>query len=72
MGWLRSVRIDGIERLPGVLADDVALDGIEEARLIGKDWVRAIGALPNEYLYYYWHTDEAISSIMAAGQTRGE
>lgn len=72
MGWLRSVCIDGVERLPGVLADDAALDGIEEARLIGKDWVRVIGALPNEYLYYYWHTQEAISNILGAGQTRGE
>ncbi len=72
MGWLRSVRVDGVERLPDVLNDDAALDEIEEARLIGKDWVRAIGALPNEYLYYYWHTDEAIANILAAGQTRGE
>lgn len=72
MGWLRSVRIDGVERLPEVLADDAALEEIEEARLIGKDWVRAIGALPNEYLYYYWHTDEAIANILAASQTRGE
>jgi len=72
MGWLRSVRIDGVERLPGVLADDDALENIEEARLIGKDWVRTIGALPNEYLYYYWHTDEAIANILGSGQTRGE
>ncbi|RMB58181.1 family 4 glycosyl hydrolase [Tessaracoccus antarcticus] len=72
MGWLRSVRIDGVERLPAVLADDAALEHIEEARLIGKDWVRAIKALPNEYLYYYWHTDEAIANILSAGQTRGE
>lgn len=72
MGWLRSVRIDGEERLPGVLADDDALENVEEARLIGKDWVRTIGALPNEYLYYYWHTDEAIANILEAGQTRGE
>ncbi|MGO1487433.1 MAG: 6-phospho-beta-glucosidase [Arachnia sp.] len=72
MGWLRSVRIDGMEKLPGVLADDDALDSIEEARLIGKDWVRTIGALPNEYLYYYWHTDEAISKILGSGRTRGE
>lgn len=72
LGWLRSVRIDGQERLPAVLADDEALDHIEEARLIGKDWVRAIGALPNEYLYYYWHTEEAIAHILDSGRTRGE
>ncbi len=72
MGWLRSVRIDGVDQMPAVLDSDAALDQIEEARLIGKDWVRAIGALPNEYFYYYWHTDEAIANILSAGQTRGE
>ncbi|QXT61869.1 family 4 glycosyl hydrolase [Tessaracoccus palaemonis] len=72
LGWLRSVRIDGVDRLGGILADDAALDQIEEARLIGKDWVRATGALPNEYLYYYLHTQEAVASILDGGQTRGE
>ncbi|MGO1927401.1 MAG: 6-phospho-beta-glucosidase, partial [Brachybacterium tyrofermentans] len=48
LGWLRGVRVDGVDRLPGLLADDDALEEIEEARLIGKDWVRADGALPNE------------------------
>lgn len=72
LGWLRSVSIDGVNRLPEVLASDDALDHIEEVRLIGKDWVRAIGALPNEYLYYYWKTDEAIAHIRDAAQTRGQ
>ena len=72
LGWLRSVTIDGVDRLPGLLADAAALEEIEEARLIGKDWVRADGALPNEYLFYYLHTDEAIRRITAAATTRGE
>ncbi len=72
LGWLRSVTVDGEDRLPGILASDERLDHIEEARLIGKDWVRALGALPNEYLYYYWKTDEAIRGIRAADRTRGE
>lgn len=72
LGWLRSVRVDGVDRLPDLLADDRMLDQIEEARLIGKDWVRAIGCLPNEYLYYYWHTEDALAHIRAVGQTRGE
>lgn len=72
MGWLRSVSVDGVDRLPGLLADEEALDRIEEARLVGKDWVRAVGALPNEYLYYYWRTDEAIAHILSAERTRGE
>lgn len=72
LGWLRSVRLEGTERLPGLLADDDALEEIEEARLIGKDWVRADGALPNEYLFYYLHTDDAIERITGAATTRGE
>lgn len=72
LGWLRSVTIDGVDRLPDVLDDDALLDQIEEARVIGKDFVRAIGALPNEYLYYYWRTDEAVEHILEADETRGQ
>ncbi|GAA1484014.1 6-phospho-beta-glucosidase [Brachybacterium fresconis] len=72
LGWLRSVTVEGVDRLPGLLADDAALEEIEEARLIGKDWVRADRALPNEYLYYYLHTTAAIERITAAATTRGE
>ena len=72
LGWLRSVTVDGEDRLPGLLADDDALEEIEEARLIGKDWVRADGALPNEYLYYYLHTASAIDRITGSATTRGE
>ncbi|MGO1482149.1 MAG: 6-phospho-beta-glucosidase [Brachybacterium sp.] len=72
LGWLRSVTLDGRDRLPELLAQDSTLDEIEEARLIGKDWVRADGALPNEYLFYYLHTSEAIDRITGAATTRGE
>ena len=72
LGWLRSVSVDGVDRLPGLLASDDALEHVEEARLLGKPWVRAMGALPNEYLYYYWKTDEAIRNIRVATQTRGQ
>jgi 6-phospho-beta-glucosidase len=72
LGWLRSFTVDGVDLLPGLLADDGLLDRIEEARVVGKDFVRATGALPNEYLYYYWRTNEAIARIREAPETRGE
>lgn len=71
LGWLRSVSVNGVDRLPELLADDQALDQLEEARLIGRDWVRSSGTLPNEYLYYYWHTDAAVARTRN-GPTRGE
>jgi 6-phospho-beta-glucosidase len=72
LGWLRGLRVDGVDRLPDLLADDAALASIEEVRLIGADWVRVLGALPNEYLYYFYRTRDAVAAIDAAPSTRGE
>ncbi|MCB2177983.1 MAG: 6-phospho-beta-glucosidase [Actinomycetales bacterium] len=72
LGWLRSLEVDGRDRLPDLLADTSLLTGIEEARLMGLDWVRTLGALPNEYLYYYYYNREAVQRIAASEATRGE
>ena len=58
--------------LPSLLADDALLGATEEGQLFGLDWIRQIGALPNEYLYYYDFTRDAVASIRAGGLTRGE
>ncbi|MGN9780596.1 6-phospho-beta-glucosidase [Nonomuraea sp. ZG12] len=70
LGWLRGLTHQGHDVLPGLLADDVALREVEEARVFGADWVRTLGAIPNEYLYYYYFTRESIAAI--SGRTRGE
>lgn len=72
LGWLRRVSFDGVDKLPGLLANDAALTEIEEARLMGLDWVRALGAIPNEYLYYYYFQREATERIRLSAETRGE
>lgn len=72
LGWLRSITAGEDELLPRLLESDASLERIEEARLMGFDWVRAIGALPNEYLYYYYFTREATARIRSAAATRGE
>jgi 6-phospho-beta-glucosidase len=72
LGWLRALRVDGVDQLPRLLDDPEALMQLEEGRLFGPEWLRALGALPNEYLYYYYFTREAVASILAAPQTRGE
>ncbi|MFI6792147.1 6-phospho-beta-glucosidase [Nonomuraea sp. NPDC050383] len=70
LGWLRGLSHQGRDVLPGLLADDTALRQVEEARIFGPDWVRTLGALPNEYLYYYYFTREAVAAT--SGRTRGE
>ncbi|MFG1682562.1 6-phospho-beta-glucosidase [Nonomuraea sp. NPDC049269] len=70
LGWLRGLSHQGRDVLPDLLADDVALRQVEEARIFGGDWVRTLGALPNEYLYYYYFTRESVAAV--SGPTRGE
>ena len=72
LGWLRGMRVDGVDRLPRLLADDSLLGATEEGQLFGLEWVRSLGALPNEYLYYYDFTRDAVAAIGAGGATRGE
>ena len=72
LGWLRSIRVDGTDVLPGLIADGDRLARIEEGRLFGPDLLAALGTLPNEYLYWYYARVEAFRALVAAGRTRGE
>lgn len=71
LGWLRAVRVDGRDLLPTLLADHAALSSFEEGRLFGGEWLRAIGAVPNEYLHYYYFTRDAVAAMRAAPSSRG-
>ncbi len=71
LGWLRAVRMDGRDLLPQLLADDVALSSFEEGKLFGMEWLRVLGAIPNEYLHYYYYNREAVAAARAAHRSRG-
>lgn len=71
MGWLRAVMVRGHDELPRLLADDALLESFEEGRLFGTEWLRALGAIPNEYLWYWYFHREAVQAIGHDGQTRG-
>ena len=72
LGWLRGLHDGERDRLPGLLADPLLLGSFEEGRLFGPKLLGAVGALPNEYLFYYYFHREALRSIRAADRTRGE
>ncbi|MBE1498278.1 6-phospho-beta-glucosidase [Amycolatopsis lexingtonensis] len=67
LGWLRAVRVGGEDVLPRLLADPGALESFEEGKLFGASWLRALGAVPNEYLHYYYFAREAASSSASRG-----
>jgi 6-phospho-beta-glucosidase len=63
LGWIRQVVHHGRDLLPELLADDERLEHIEEGRLFGVEWLRSVGMLPNEYLYYYYFERETLESM---------
>jgi 6-phospho-beta-glucosidase len=71
LGWLQAARDADGDRLPELLADDGALGGFEEGRLFGGDWLRALGMIPNEYLYYFYYGADTVASIRESPQPRG-
>lgn len=72
LGWLRRILVDHEDKLPGLLADETALRGFEEGRLFETEWLRALGAIPNEYLHYFYYARETVTEIGHQAQTRGE
>ncbi|WP_137992286.1 6-phospho-beta-glucosidase [Streptomyces vilmorinianum] len=71
LGWLRGLRVGGRDELPRLLADEQALGSFEEGRLFGPEWLRSLGAIPNEYLHYYYFNREAVRAYQEAERTRG-
>lgn len=71
LGWVRALRVDGRDELPRLLADDRLLTSFEEGKLFGADWLRSLGAIPNEYLHYYYFNRETVRAYQEAERTRG-
>jgi 6-phospho-beta-glucosidase len=72
LGWMRRVLIDGVDVLPTLLGDDQRLGRMEEGQVFGAEWIRALGSIPNEYLYYYYFNRDAVQRIRESPQTRGD
>ena len=71
LGWVRGLRVAGRDELPRLLADPDLLGSFEEGKLFGVDWLQSLGAIPNEYLHYYYFNREAIRAYQQADKTRG-
>ncbi|MGH4028685.1 6-phospho-beta-glucosidase [Actinomycetota bacterium Odt1-20B] len=71
LGWLRGLRIGGVDQLPRLFAEPALLESFEEGKLFGAEWLRSLGAVPNEYLHYYYFNRETVRGYQEAEQTRG-
>ena len=58
--------------LPGLLADDERLESFEEGRLFGAEWLRSLGMIPNEYLFFHYFASDTVGAIRSGLESRGE
>ncbi|MFD9962346.1 6-phospho-beta-glucosidase [Amycolatopsis sp. NPDC058986] len=71
LGWLSAAWYQGEDVLPRLLADRDAVESFEEGKLFGAEWLRALGAIPNEYLHYYYFAREALAGAGDGSASRG-
>ncbi|MCX4815123.1 6-phospho-beta-glucosidase [Streptomyces sp. NBC_01239] len=71
LGWVRGLRVAGRDELPRLLADPDLLGSFEEGKLFGTDWLQSLGAIPNEYLHYYYFNRETVRAYTEVEKTRG-
>ena len=69
LSWERAVRVDGVDRLPELIAADA--DAVGEMSGLPGGLVRALGMLPSSYLRYYYEY-EAVVAEQRNGHTRAE
>jgi 6-phospho-beta-glucosidase len=73
LGWVTSLRVDGDERIGEVLARFEELQHADH-RYAAFDpaMIRRLGALPTEYVYYFYDPLRYVREVTAAGSSRGE
>ncbi|GGN44480.1 6-phospho-beta-glucosidase [Streptomyces fuscichromogenes] len=59
LSWIRSVCVDGVDRLPELLTGD-ALDGLAAELRIPAGALRDLGAIPSYYLHYFYCTRQEL------------
>jgi 6-phospho-beta-glucosidase len=69
LSWERAARVDGVDRLPDLLATDA--DWLADHVGIPVELVRALGAIPSYYLHYYYETAKVVSD-QRNGHTRAQ
>jgi 6-phospho-beta-glucosidase len=69
LSWERAVRVDGVDRLPGLLATDV--ESLAEHVGLPAELIRSLGAIPSYYLHYYYQTRQVVEE-QRAGETRAQ
>jgi 6-phospho-beta-glucosidase len=71
LGWIRSIEYKQQNIVPMLIQTLTQMGSIPGFH-IDSHLVESLNLIPNEYLYYYYHSRQAVERILKAGQTRGE
>jgi 6-phospho-beta-glucosidase len=73
LGWVTSFEVNGKDLMPDLLArfDDLQRSD-EQFAAFDPDEVRRVGAIPTEYVYYYYDSRRYIDGVARAGASRGQ
>src|SRR5215469_16783451 len=73
LGWVTSFTVDGTEMMPEFLARFDELQAFDRHfGIFDADQVRRVGAIPTEYVYYYYDERRYIDGVARAGTSRGQ
>ena len=72
LSWADRVEIGGRDILPQLLQREKFVENFHQFAYFDKDLVRAVGKIPNGYLYYFYHRERALANIQASSASRGE
>ena len=73
LGWICSLRIGGEERMGELLARfDELQDFDHRFAAFDPAMVRRVGAMPTEYVYYFYDARRYIDGVARAGASRGQ
>ena len=71
LGWVRAAFCQGQDLLPRFIAM-LRAAGKMPGLPFDTEFISALGMIPNEYLFYYYHSREAVGNLLRQDKTRGE
>ena len=73
LGWVSSLRIGGQERIGELLARFEEVQRFDHRfAAFDPSMVRRVGALPTEYVYYFYDSRRYLDGVAQAGSSRGQ
>lgn len=70
--WADQIKLSGTDIFEDLMKNDDFIEHYHDFLYYDRDLIRNLHALPNGYLYYYYHRERALCNILNAPMTRGE